>query len=177
MKSKQECGCVLKKRKKKEKRLPQKTKDTRAPSCLLTPNEGFLLMSANLQRNPRLWCHLILKVGMLYGICNAFSDAWSTTHTECACLCECLHMHICVWLGYRVCLHYTLFSLIWLALNRYWFPLFCSLRLSHILSLFLSLPSPFLLLWLCASNAKADPMPNIPNSAQLCSSISHGTDI
>lgn len=46
-------------------------------------------------------------------------------------LCVC----VCVWLGYRVCLHYTLFRLIWLTLNRYWFPLLCSPRLPHSLSL------------------------------------------
>lgn len=109
-------------------------------------------MSANPQSDPRLWCHLILKVAMLYGVCNA--SLWrhaSTFHWVRVCLhvcvcmfvCVCMCMYVptctcvcvCVWLGYRVCLHYTLFRLIWLALNRYWFPLFCSLRLSHSLSL------------------------------------------
>lgn len=95
-------------------------------------------MSANLQSNPRLWCHLMLKVAMLYGVRNA--PLWrraSTFHPlACVrvqthvCLCECFHVHMCVWLVYRVCLHYTLFRLIWLTLNRYWFPLLCSFPLS-----------------------------------------------
>lgn len=88
--------------------------------------------------------------------------------TECVCvcmhvcLCECFHMHMCVWLGYRVCLHYTLFKLIWLALNRYWFPLFCSLWLS----LSPSLPPPSVF-WLCTSISKAAPLPSTLISSLL----------
>lgn len=130
-------------------------------------NECFLLMSANPQSNPRLWCHLILKVAMLYGVCNVSLWRHASTFHQ-VCVCECFHMNMCVWLGYRVCLHYTLFRLIWLALNRYWFPLLCSLRLSHSLSLPPCLPStPFFLFWLCTSISKAGPFASSPLSGHL----------
>lgn len=116
-------------------------------------NECFLLMSANPQSNPRLWCHLILEVAMLYGVCNvplwghahAFHPLCAGVHTwasasACTCTCTYVCVRACVWLGYRVCLHYTLFRLIWLTLNRYWFPLLCSPRLSPSFSPFFLSP-------------------------------------
>lgn len=81
---------------------------------------------------------------------------------------------VCVWLAYRECLHYTLFRLIWLTLNRYWFPLFCSLRLPHSLSPSLlpssCLPHPS---FLCSGPvpASAKQIPFLPPLFHFCSLV------
>lgn len=72
------------------KSILDETKSIRASSCPWShSNESFLLMSANSQRNPRLWCHLILKVAMLYGVCN--ESLWSHAHTFYQ-----VYVHVCM---------------------------------------------------------------------------------